>query len=534
MFENHYNSETNTNEAEYIPAEETQHTEKKKKGKAKKIIKTIAAFCCVAALSVGSIAGYRYYKDNGLSLPLIGKSDDKDKGSSSKKETEEKDNNSQIDLTNEDYSAKSLSQLSKSEGALTTQEIYKKCLPSVVGITSTFEYTEQPKYNFFGYSSGQSSAKTATCGGTGIVMSEDGYIITNAHVIYDSTYKKATKVSLLLSDEKELDAEIVGYDEQADVAVLKADTKDTKLTPAEFGDSDAIQVGDYAVAIGNPLTFDLFGTLTVGYISGVDREISVNEQVIPLIQTDAAINSGNSGGPLINDKGQVVGINSMKLSNSYSSSAASIEGLGFAIPINEAREIVDDLIKTDGKGSSAKKTQIGITCRDISAASSQYYAEDANADVYGVLVTDIVADGPAAKAGIKVNDIIVGADGESIQTVQQLNAIKAKFEAGQKLSLTVIRDRQYISVDIVLEEVTEEAAAQTQDDSQQTAPDQNNGQQTIPDQNSDGTVPDQNGQGSSPQQGSIPQQIPGYGSQQGGQDPFEDFNPFEGFENLIP
>ena len=521
MFENHYNSETNTNEAEYVPAEETKNTEKKKKGKSGKIIKTIAAFCCVTALSVGSIAGYKYFQENGSPLSLIGKSDDKDKDGSSKNESaDNSENNEQSDLTNSNYTAKSLSQLSKSEGALTTQEIYKKCLPSVVGITSTFEYTEQSQqYDFFGYSFGNSepTKKSVASGGTGIVMTQDGYIITNAHVVYQDKYGgKAVNVTILLSDQKEHKADIVGYDAQSDVAVLKVQTDGNELTPAEFGDSDALQVGDYAVAIGNPLTFDLFGTLTVGYISGVDREISVNEQVIPLIQTDAAINSGNSGGPLINDLGQVVGINSMKLSNSYSSSAASIEGLGFAIPINEAREIVDDLINNDGKLSSAKKTQIGITCRNISAASSQYYAEDADADVFGILVTDMVSDGPAAKAGLQVNDIIVGADGESIQTVEELNKIKSKFEAGQTLTLTIIRDRQYYTVNIVLEEVTvdEESESQTEENAQDTIPPQN-GQQTIPDQNGQQIAPDQNGQGIIPQ-------IPGNGSQQGG------FNPFGG------
>ncbi len=501
MFENHYNSETHTNEAEYVPAAEPQNTETKKKGKAGKVVKAIAAICCVAVISAGSIAGYRYFDDNGSGFPLISKNDDKD-SSSSKESAEESSNSKAEDMTEVDYEAKSLSQLSKSENALSTQEIYKKCLPSVVGITSTFEYTEQsPQYDFFGYSfgNGEAAKKSVAAGGTGIVMSEDGYIITNAHVVYQKKYGgKAVSLSILLSDQSELQAQIVGYDEQADVAVLKAETNGTSLTPAEFGDSDAVQVGDYAVAIGNPLTFDLFGTLTVGYISGVDREISVNEQVIPLIQTDAAINSGNSGGPLINDRGQVIGINSMKLSNSYSSSSASIEGLGFSIPINEAREIVDELINYDGTQNSAKKIQIGITCRDISAASAQYYAEDADADVYGVLVTDMIEDGPAARAGVQVNDIIVGADGESIQTITQLNKIKAKFKAGETLELTIIRDRQYYTVDIVLEEMT----VTNDDSSVQT---------------------DENTQETTPQQGSIPQ-IPGNGSQQGG------YNPFEGFQ----
>ncbi len=456
MFENNYNSETNTKETEYVPIGENtvQEKNKKKKGSFKRVLKTVCALCCIAAVSTGSIIGYRYFSSGEGKNHKLNSLADKSISEDKKESENEKLTSSDIaeDIY---YKASSLLQLSKSENALSTQEIYKKVIPSVVGVSATFQY-EAPSqqygglYEYFygnGGSQGGGSIQNATGTGTGIVISEDGYIVTNAHVIYANDYGRAMEVSILMSDEKEYPATIVGYDVQTDIAVLKVDA--TGLTAAEIGDSSSIQVGDAAIAIGNPLGFDLFGTLTVGYISGIDREIAADDRIMNLIQTDAAINSGNSGGPLINDCGQIIGINSMKLSNTYSSSSATIEGLGFAIPINEAKKIVDDLM-TNGRVTG--RPQLGITCRDVSTISSQQTQEKGGFPINGVLVNEVTEGGAAEKAGVQVNDVIVGADGKSVETIEELNQIKNKFSAGDTLSLTIIRCNKYCNIDVVLEE----------------------------------------------------------------------------------
>lgn len=426
MFENKYNSETNTNEAEYIPVPEVEN--KKKNGGFRKMVKAVAALCCIAAVSVGSVAVYRNI-DN--------------------KNTDKNENKTEIaentaaneESTDTDYEVMSLLQLSQSEGALTTQEIYQKVLPSVVGVTSTFSYRQQNGYGgMFGYSNQGGATGQVQGTGTGIIMSADGYIVTNAHVVYDSEYGgKASAVSILLSNEEEYTAEIIGYDTQTDIAVLKVNDA-PQLTAAEFGDSSALSVGDTALAIGNPLGFDLFGTLTVGYISGLNREIAMDDAVMHLIQTDAAINSGNSGGPLVNDKGQVIGINSMKMSSSYSSSEASIEGLGFAIPINEAQEIVNDLMNN---GYVTGRPQLGITCQDVTSAQNS---------LSGVYVVGVNENGAADKAGLQAGDVIVGVNGQQVSTITELNRIKNEFKAGDTLKLTVIRENKYTEINVVLEE----------------------------------------------------------------------------------
>ena len=257
MFENKYDSTTNTKETEYVPVPETNE---KKKGGFKKVIKGIGVLCLMGAISFGSVKGYQYYNNS------------KEENLSVSKETSATEEPVSADTQGSDYEVESLLQLSKSEGALTTQEVYEKVLPSVVGVTSTFTYQTQNSYGgFFGYGQNDPQTGEVSGTGTGIIMSADGYIITNAHVIYEAQYGgKASKVTVLLSDKTKLEADIIGYDTQTDIAVLKAkDAKD--LTPAEFGDSSALSVGDTALAIGNPLGFDLFGTLTVGYISGLNR-----------------------------------------------------------------------------------------------------------------------------------------------------------------------------------------------------------------------------------------------------------------------
>ena len=280
--------------------------------------------------------------------------------------------------------------------------------------------------------------------GTGFIISDDGYIVTNAHVVYDEEYNagEAIEVSVLFSDETEHEATIIAYDPETDIAVLKVD--ETGLKPAVLGDSDELRVGELVIAVGNPLGFDLFGTVTSGIVSALNRKIDINEKKMNLIQTDAAINSGNSGGPLLNSCGQVIGINSAKMSSSYSSNYASVEGLCFAIPMKEAKVIIDDLINYR---YVTGRPQIGINTNDISEAQSRYF------DIpVGVLVRTVQAGSAADIAGLEVGDVIIDIEGEPVTTAQELNEVKNKYKAGDTITLTISRQGKDIKVKLTLQE----------------------------------------------------------------------------------
>ncbi|MBQ8960912.1 MAG: trypsin-like peptidase domain-containing protein [Ruminococcus sp.] len=341
---------------------------------------------------------------------------------------------------------------------LSNEEIVEKVLPSVVGIESTFSITHQNSSGFFhgfddfddfgdfGFGDSQPSTSDATATGTGVIITENGYIVTNAHVIYDSEYGGglAKKISVLLEDDSSYDAEVIGYDTDCDLAVLKIDAED--LTPAEFGDSDALRLGESVVAIGNPLGFELMDTVTGGMISGLNRDITINDKAMNLIQTDAAINSGNSGGPLINKYGQVIGINSSKMSASYSE--ASIDNIGFAIPSNQVASIVDDLMKY---GFVTGKPQLGISCQDVTETIAKMYDLPV-----GVYVTAVTEDSAADKAGLEKGDVITAIDGEVIATADELTIEKNKHSAGDEIDLTFIRDGKEHTVTVTLDEIKNE------------------------------------------------------------------------------
>ena len=334
---------------------------------------------------------------------------------------------------------------SDSGEALTTEEIVDKVLPSVVGVESKFTVTSQNTGGFFFGFGGDREPVTseATGTGTGVVITDSGYIVTNAHVIYDSEYggQLADSVSVLL-DDKTYDAEVVGYEVDFDLAVLKIDAKG--LTAAEFGDSDSLRLGETVTAIGNPLGFDLMNTVTGGMISGLNRNISINDTDMTLIQTDAAINSGNSGGPLINKYGQVIGINSSKMSSTYYGEA-SIEGIGFAIPSNVVSRIVDQLMKY---GYVTDKPQLGISCQDVTETIANMY----NLPV-GVYVTAVTENGAAEAAGLQAGDIITGIDDKDITTSEELNAEKNKHTAGDKVELKYVRNGEEHTAKVTLDKV---------------------------------------------------------------------------------
>ncbi|HEZ7988509.1 MAG: trypsin-like peptidase domain-containing protein [Ruminococcus sp.] len=462
VFRNDNNIDETKNESQPIEnsysytysADEHDTDGAKPKKKKRGFLKAVAFILCMAIVGTGSVKGYQYFEKHDSKLSIMvndDKKSDKEQSESSDKSDETKasdESSTNSASSKKDSQLPSLIDLASRDDAKSVPDIVEEAMPSVVGIASTFEYKSNSNSAFsWGWGSSSTPESNEIKGtGTGIVMTADGYIITNAHVIYDdSEYQcgKAVDVSVVFSDKSELEAKIVGYDTESDIAVLKVDADN--LTPATFGNSDELEVGELVIAIGNPLGFDLFGSVTSGIVSALNREISINEKQMKLIQTDAAINSGNSGGPLLNSCGQVIGINSAKMSSNYSSSA-SIEGLGFAIPISEAKNIIDDLISY---GYVTGKPQIGISCVDVDELYSRYYNIP-----QGIWVREVEEGSAAEKAGIKVGDVIIGIEGEAVSSIKEMNEIKNKYKAGDEITLTISRSNEDIEIKLVLQEVT--------------------------------------------------------------------------------
>lgn len=440
---NTFNNDDNHNnfsEVSYYPIEDTTiNNNQKKVSSGKKVLKFLGLVCCMAIVSVGSITAYKYCEDGGSLTSNTSVSDANDVQEDTLSSGSDVDTpDTGTETTNASgLKAETTSLFGLSEGGdnLTPAEIYSKVEPSVVGISATVETQVDDIYSMFGYGSTQ----TGTATGTGIVMTEDGYILTNAHVVED-----AVDVTVILNDEDktEYKATVVGEDTSSDIAVLKIQA--TGLTPAEFGDSDSLVVGDYAYAIGNPLGFELSNTFTPGIISGLDRTVTINDNEMTLIQTSAAINSGNSGGPLVNSKGQVIGIVSSKISSSYSSTSASVEGLGFAIPITDAKTIIDDLVTY---GYVTGRPQLGITAETIDDTMSRYY----NVPV-GVYIRFMDSNGAACEAGLQVGDIITGVNGETITTSTELSNELKKYNAGDTIQVNYYRNGAELTISVTLHE----------------------------------------------------------------------------------
>jgi len=311
-----------------------------------------------------------------------------------------------------------------------------KILPSIVGIK--VEYNVNSMFSMFGR---QSQPTTATATGSGIIISEDGYILTNNHIVAttssESYYEvsEATKVTVtLFNDETEYEAKIVGKDEQTDLAVIKIEKNG--LSKAEFADSDSIKVGEFAMAVGNPLGMQ--SSVTCGIISAVNREVTDSEgKKFTLIQTDASINSGNSGGALVNSEGKVIGINTLKLSGT------GIEGMGFAIPINSTTDITSQLIQY----SKVKRPYIGITGLDLNEQMAKTYKL-----VVGVYVKSVEDFSAAEKAGIKAGDVIIEAEEKKITKMDELNEIKNSHKIGDEFKIKVNRNGEEKELTITLGE----------------------------------------------------------------------------------
>jgi len=340
-----------------------------------------------------------------------GKPHSEDLPSNQPDETPKPDTDITLDLQDSPISAENIPQ----DGGLSLQAIYEKAIPSVVSISC------------------QTPSGAST--GTGVVISQQGYLLTNAHVVAD-----AQMIRILFSDGQEQVASIVGTDTVSDLAVLHVHTQD--LVPAEFGDSGSLRVGDLVVAIGDPLGAELRGTMTDGIVSAINRDIVTQGRTMTLIQTNAALNSGNSGGPLLNCYGQVVGINTMKIGDYMSD--AGVEGLGFAIPSVTVEEIVNQLLS---QGYVSGRPELGFRCEAVSSFLQLYYQLP-----QGVYITEVTEGSAVAQKGIAPGDILLSFDGVRIADTETLYSTLYAHDAGDTINIIIYRAGRQYSLDLTLDE----------------------------------------------------------------------------------
>ena len=314
-----------------------------------------------------------------------------------------------------------------SSSGMTTAQVSEMVSPSVVVITT--EQVVYSQWSWYGQNQVESGA------GSGVIISSDGYILTCAHVV-----SGASQITVTIGD-TDYTATVVGEDDTSDVAVLKIDA--TGLTPATVGDSDSLSVGDSVLAVGNPLG-ELGGTVTSGIVSALNRSVTIqgtsSTNTMSLIQMDASVSPGNSGGGLFNMNGELIGLVNAK------SSSSDAEGLGFAIPINDAIQVAQDLLEN---GYVSGRPYMGITYIAVTDAQT---AAQLNVNAYGVYVVDVVQGGPADKAGLKAGDRIVSIDGTEIAQKDDLGTLMQQHTAGDTLSITVARDGQMQTVSLTLGE----------------------------------------------------------------------------------
>ena len=402
------------------PASQPEPAPQKKSGKAGKVVALLLACALVGGGSGWGAAALAQKNTAGAAAPAAASSD-------ASVMLEGKRQSAALQVASVDTSK-----------LLTASEVYAQNVNSTVGITTSITT------NYFGYQT------TAAAAGSGFILTQDGYILTNYHVVESSSSIKVTTY-----DGTSYDAQLIGYDESNDIAVLKIDA--TELTPVVLGDSDSVSVGDSVVAIGNPLG-ELTFSLTAGAISALDRPVTLSSgTTMNLMQTDCAINSGNSGGALFNMYGEVIGITNAKYSSSSSSSEASIDNIGFAIPINQVRSIVESIIQN----GYIIKPYIGVTVTDVSSESQSYGLPQ------GAAVRSVVEGSPAAEAGLQENDIITAANGDAITGSNDLVKLVKAASAGDTLELTVYRQGQTVTVTLTVGEQKQDALpAQTTDNTQ--------------------------------------------------------------------
>ncbi|MCR5384853.1 MAG: trypsin-like peptidase domain-containing protein [Saccharofermentans sp.] len=391
-------------------------TPKKTRGTAAKIV--ALALCCSL---VGGAAG----AGGVFALDRLGGNND------TKEESTRTD--STIRIGNRDNASIQLTSVD-TNNQLTASEIYANNVNSTVGITTSITA------NYYGYQMEASAA------GSGFILTDDGYIVTNYHVV-----EGANAIQITTYDNESYDAKLIGYDESNDIAVLKVNAKN--LTPVILGDSDQLNVGDSVVAIGNPLG-QLAFSLTSGSVSALNRRISISNVAMNLIQTDCAINSGNSGGALFNSYGEVIGITNAKYSSSGASNTAAIENIGFAIPINNVRNIITSIIEN----GYIEKTYIGVSVRNMQNysqnenmwGSGNGFPVDSDPDIKGVVVCEVDEGGPADKAGILEGDVITAVNGTEISNYSELGSILSQGKEGDKYTLTINRDGDIVEIKVKL------------------------------------------------------------------------------------
>ncbi len=336
---------------------------------------------------------------------------------------------------------------------MTASEIYAANVNSTVGITTSITT------NYFG------NQTTTPAAGSGFILTSDGYIITNYHVI-----EGATEIKVTTYNDDVYEAELVGYDESNDIAVIKVDADN--LAPVVLGDSDEMSVGDDVVAIGNPLG-ELTFSLTSGSVSALNRNVTISNTSMNLIQTDCAINSGNSGGALFNSYGEVIGITNAKYSNNGDFSSAAIDNIGFAIPINNVKKIITEIIE-DG---SITKPYIGVYITDLGSDYQRF-------GLSGTVIQKVDENSPAEAAGLKVNDLITKVNGEDISGGDDLKSIIANGNDGDTITLTINRNGETLEIDVKLSIKTQAALPE-----KEQAPE---GQQQMQNPSSNGGFPDGN------------------------------------------
>ena len=417
------NNDWYNDESWYAPLErhEEKPQPKPEKKKKKVMVRVIGAVCLALLLLIGTSIAFRE-PDSGQTggnsvLPSIGENDDMPENwqdfFDSYYESVQTDV-AEINIPRAklpiDYT---LELQSAAEKELSLQELYQNCSPSIVAI------------------SGYVDGKTGYSWGTGVVLSQDGLILTNTHVIED-----CDRATVTLYDDSVYEAKLVGADAISDVAVLKIEA--TGLPAASFGDSGSLMVGDRVAAIGNPLGETFRMTLTDGIISAIERGINYNGHSMTLLQTNTALNEGNSGGPLFNMYGQVVGVTNMKMMSSYS----SIEGIGFAIPSSTVKSVVNALV---AEGEVRGRPSVGITIGGIPDNASEHYNIPG-----GVYVSDVTKGSDAEAKGIQVGDIITAVNGQPVSTVDEVGAIKNQLNVGDSMTFTIWREGETFDVDVVL------------------------------------------------------------------------------------
>jgi len=401
-------------ESWYAPLKQSEKQTEPKKKRNKTVWWVVGIICVLLALIVGSSLAFSNKDDRGTAPTADGELPDDWRDFFDNYYSGPEDEETEISLETTKYEGSFTLRPEEADGEeLSLQELYRDCVDSIVAITGSFE--DESMYSW----------------GTGIILSEDGLILTNAHVL-----DECIGVSVMLSDDSEYEARLIGADVMSDLAVLKINA--SGLPTAHFGDSAKLSVGDKVAAIGNPLGMAFRLTMTDGIISSIERGVNVNGRSVTLLQTNTAINQGSSGGALFNMYGQVIGITNMKMVSAYS----YIEGICFAIPTATVLPVVNALIED---GEVRGRTSIGIMAGEIPKAAAEHYDLPE-----GVYISEVMPNSDAERKGLREGDIILAIDSVEIKTSQQVVDMKEGRKVGDTMTFTIWRDGEVFDVEIEL------------------------------------------------------------------------------------